>query len=409
MVDKPTPKWRLLAPRRAGLAAVLMMCALAQAVPAAAEGPALRADMIAALKSLNASLKESNGDDVATRASAQAQRLAGGNAADRWARALFLQIAATARAREGESARAADLLAEARGIDQVPEARALAWLEQEAKLRLRAAQTERGADLLTRWVERSGGDDASRWLLIQARASLDEWDAAADSLDRIRESGDSAAWTASQRRLAGTVYQQAGRFEEALSLLGADADTADVWRRMAGVAERAGDMARAAAIWESGWRRGALIDADDLERLARLHMAGGTPARAAEHLDEWLADGDLEDSVAHRRLLAQAWRAARDRGPALAAWRALAERTGAPDDWQQLAEMAYRWGEWQATLNAFASLRESGGALSGRDWLIQGVAATRLDRVSLAREAFREAKAVGLEQAQQWLDSLGSA
>ncbi|WP_110687458.1 hypothetical protein [Salinicola aestuarinus] len=401
-------------PHRAGRwAALALVVGLGLSPLANAEGPALRADMIASLESMQQALQDSDLERVTTRAKASAERLAGGNAADRWARALFLQLAATAEARQQAPGSAADLLATARSIDQVPASRRLAWLEQEAKLRLRAGQTKAGADLLTRWVERSGGDDASRWLLIQARASLGDWSAAANSLARIRESGDTDSWTSAQRQLAEAVYQQAGQFGQALSLIDTDterdAGRGDLWRRMAGMAQRAGDVGRAAAIWESGWRRGALTAPEDLEQLAKLHLAGGTPARAGEHLSDWLENGQLDDSVGHRRLLAQAWTAARERDRALAAWRQLAQRTQAPDDWHQLADIAYGWGEWQTTLEALNAMRDAGGDFADRDWLLYGIAAAQLERTDDARDAFRQAQAIGVEQAQQWLDSLGSA
>ncbi|WP_239496267.1 heme biosynthesis protein HemY [Salinicola peritrichatus] len=373
-----------------------------------AEGPALRADMIQALQSMQAQLDAGNDAAVVSQAVDSAARLEGGNAADRWARALFLQLAAIASARQGQDSRAADLLAEARSVDGVPGSRQLAWLHQEAELRLHAGQTQQGADLLTAWVERSGGDDASRWLLIQARASLGQWSAAANSLDRLREEND-ADWQGDRLQLASTVYQQAGRFDDALALLGSDSSAPDVWRRAAGLAQRAGDDGRAAAIWESGWRRGVLTSNDDLLQLAKLHIAGGTPARAAEHLEQWFDDGRLEASAANRRLLAQAWTAARNHAKAIAAWRALAEHSGSPDDWRQLAEVAYGWGEWQTTLEAMTQLHQTGSDPSGRDWLLQGIAAFELGKQNAARDAFRQARNAGVAQAQQWLDSLGSA
>ena len=228
--------------------AALLLLALLAATPALAEGPALRSSMIASLESLQQQLAAGDNAAVASRAEAAAARLDGGNAADRWARALFLQLEASALARQGDSAAAAARLATARGIAEVPAARRLAWLRQEAQLRLAAGQRERGADLLTRWVEASGGDAESRWLLVRTRAALSEWQAAADSLDRLHASG-SASWDADQRQLASTVYQHSGRFDDALALLGDDADSPQVWRRAAGLAQQAGDSGRAAAIW----------------------------------------------------------------------------------------------------------------------------------------------------------------
>ncbi|WP_189442729.1 tetratricopeptide repeat protein [Salinicola rhizosphaerae] len=392
--------------RRLAAAALVSLLGMA-ALPAHAEGPALSADTIDVLESLQSQLASGDADAVAGRASASAARLEGGNAADRWARALFLQIAASANARSGNDAAAADQFAAARTISGVPADRQLAWLRQEASLRLRAGQTQQGADLLTTWVEQSGGDDASRWQLIQARASLGEWTQAAASLDRLRAPG-APAWQGDRLQLASAVYQRAGRFDDALALLGGDAASPDVWRRAAGLAQRAGDNGRAAAIWESGWRRGVLTSTDDLLQLAKLHIAGGTPARAAEHLQAWFDAGQLKADTANRRLLAQAWTAARAHDKALAAWQAVARQSGSPEDWQQLGETAYGWGEWQITRDAFDQLAAAGGDVDGRDWLLKGIAAAQLGDTASAREAFQQAKGAGEAQAQQWLDSLAS-
>ncbi|WP_251976465.1 tetratricopeptide repeat protein [Salinicola avicenniae] len=383
--------------------AVISVASLVVVTPAQAEGPALRGDMIAALESMQSRLADGDLATVAQSAATSAERLQGGNAADRWARALFLQLAANANARRGEPGAAADQLAQARRIDQAPASRRLAWLAQEARLRLKAEQTERGADLLTTWVEQSGGDDDSRWLLIQARASLGQWQAAANSLDRLREQG-SQGWSGEQLQLASRVYQAVGRFDEALSLLGDDGDSPAVWRRAAALAQQAGNDGRAAAIWDAGWRRGQLTSAEDLLQLAKLHIAGGTPARAGEYLARWLEEGKLASTDANRRLLAQAWTAARDHAKALSAWQALATQSQRDEDWRQLAEVAYGWGEWQTAIEALSQL----DTLSGREQLLKGGASLQIDRPAAAREAFRQAQAAGESQATQWLESLGN-
>ena len=213
----------------------------------------------------------------------------------------------------------------------------------------------RGVELLGQWLEQgdAAGDD-DRWLMAQGLAQLERWDTAAKWVDRARGEGN----VANDRylQLAASIYQRAGREDQALAsldalLAGAEV-SADTWRRAAGLAQRLDQPGRAAAIWEAGWRRGALQGEAALRQLIQLHMAGGTPARAAEHLERALADGRLQESLANRRLLAQAWSAARNRDAALQAWRAVSERSQESEDWRQLGELAYAWGRWGTAIEA---------------------------------------------------------
>ena len=386
--------------------AIVLFPAIGQAAPA------LRPDMVRSLEAMQQRLSDGDAANVASQAMSAAERLEGGNAADRWARALFLQLAATAQARMGNEAQAADLFATARGIDGVESAQRLRWLNQEARLRLRAGQSERGIELLDRWLNQAegqaGADDY--WLMAQSLATQSQWQAAATWVDRARRAD--AAMTQERLGLAASIYQRAGRNETALAILDqllaqGSADPAS-WRRAAALAQRLGDVGRAAALWDAAWRQGVLSSSEDLRQLAQLHLAGGTPARAAEYLRQALEDGELARNEANQRLLAEAWTAARDRDQALQAWQALAERTQAGQDWQRLGELAYGWGYWQTAIDALAKARETGGD-SARAWLLEGVAHVELGERDEARQAFLAARQAGADQAEAWLASLDSA
>lgn len=393
------------------LAGPLLAGLLSLALPGTAcAAPALRSDMVQSLERMQSRLEGGDPAALAEDARAAAARLKGGNAADHWARALFLQIAANAEIRRDNFAAAADLLAQARGVEGIePEYRGR-WLHQEARLRLRDGQTARGVELLGQWLERRGatavGDD--RWLMVQGLAQLERWDAAAEWVDRARRGDDN---TQSQRlALAASVYQRAGRDAAALESLdaliaAADDVSADTWRRAAGLAQRLDKPGRAAAVWEAGWRSGALQGETALRRLIQLHIAGGTPARGAERLEQALAAGRLADTLANRRLLAQAWSAARNRDAALMAWRAVGERSQAAEDWRQLGELAYAWGRWETASEALRRARQAGEA-SPSDWLLEGVAALELGDREAARAAFEAARQAGSGQADAWLNSL---
>ncbi|PXX86762.1 tetratricopeptide repeat protein [Halomonas heilongjiangensis] len=356
--------------RLATLLTVLVAAGALLAVPSMADGgPALPGDRIADLESLQQRLRQGEGEAVAGRARSQATRLEGGNAADRWARALYLQLAAGAEARRGRAATAADLLSDARGSEAAPGDWRAARLRDEAELRRAAGQTERAVELLGEWLAQHAGEADDHWRMARQLAELQRWEAAAEWVARALASDDPP--DASRQALAATIYQRAGQSDEALALLEArlagDESPAS-WRRAAALAQRLGEPGRAAAIWEGGWRRGVLAGEQDLLQLVKLHLAGGTPARGAERLAEALEGGELPDTPAHRRLLAQAWQASRDRQRALAAWEAVAERSDAGDDWLRLGQLAHGWGEPALAERALRMASERGREEAGR-WL----------------------------------------
>ncbi|GHA89426.1 hypothetical protein GCM10007159_08710 [Modicisalibacter luteus] len=372
----------------------------------------MRPDMVRSLEAMQQRLSEGDTANVASRSKSAAERLEGGNASDRWARALFLQLAATAEARMGNDAKAADLFATARGIDGVEAAQRLQWLNHEARLRLRAGQSERGSELLDRWLSQAGGQAGAEdyWLMAQSLASQSQWQAAASWVDRARR--DDASTTDERLGLAASVYQRAGRNDAAFAildqLLSGGSNNPDAWRRAAALAQRLGDTGRAAALWDAAWRQGVLATQDDLRQLVKLHMAGGTPARAAEYLEEALKKGELARNEANQRLLAEAWAAAKDRDRALQAWRHLAEQTQAGQDWRRLVELAYGWGYWRAVIDASVKAREA-GENSARSWLLEGIAYVELGEREKARQAFMSAQKAGADQAEAWLVTLDSA
>ncbi len=359
---------------RCHLAFLAVVAWLLAAHPAWA-APALPGAFIADLESLQERLDAGEVMAVRERAVAQAERLAGGNAADRWARALYLRLAASAAVRAGDPALGADHLRAARETRGVETAQRDSWQREEARLRLSAGEARRGAALLADWLERHEGEPRDRWRPARALAEVQAWEEAADWVARaLAVTADPGE---ARRALATAVLRRADREDEALAVLADDlAQSRDPerWRQASALARRLGGAGQAVAIWEAGWRRGVLEGQEDLRHLIDLHLAGGTPARAAEYLVESLASGDLEDNETHRRLLAQAWEAARDRDRALTAWEALAERSNAGQDWLRLGQLAYAW-----------------------------------DREGLARRALERARGLGEGDAERWLEAMAAA
>lgn len=369
-----------------------MLSGLCVTMPVLA-APTLSAGMIADLRGLEEQLPESPAV-VEARASSQAQRLADGNAADRWARALYLQLAAGAEAAQGKLIEAADHLAQARSIEGIESSLAGRWLRQEADLRLQAGQSPQGRRLLDQWLANHDGDAAAFWQMAQLEAELENWAGAADWVAKANQTDTTP--TADQLAFTAAVMQRSGRLDEALQALQRrlddSADDPQAWRRAAGLSQQLGDPVRAAAIWEAGWHKGLLEGREDLIQRIRLQLAAGSPARAAEMLSAALANGSLPEDEENLRLLAESWHLARNRQQALTAWQQLAEMTQQANDWMHLGQLATAWGEESIARDALA-LAEERGAEQAEEWRAlleaEGVpkrALNALDDISSASE-----------------------
>ncbi|EHA16954.1 hypothetical protein [Halomonas sp. HAL1] len=336
-------------------------------------GPALQGDVIADLNALQSLLKESQSQEAALaqvieRATAQAERLASGNQSDQWASALYQQLAAGALARQDQHAAAADRLTIARGLNGVDSAQAARWLREEASLRRAAGQRNQAIELLSEWLSNQQDIEAV-WQLTRLLAQQERWEEAAVWLEQALN--ETSELTETQQALALAVFRNAGQGEQALGWLldglSAQSDAAD-WRQAAGLAQQAGQAGVAAGLWEAAWQLEKLPEQQDFWLLIQLHLSGGSPARAAEHLEWALKEGDIVRDESHLRLLANAWRQAKDVEKALNAWHTLALHTQAAADWRAYGQLAYAWGEDGQAKQAFARA-SSLGDKEAEQWL----------------------------------------
>ncbi|MBE0401886.1 hypothetical protein EI168_17560 [Halomonas sp. FME1] len=332
--------------------------------------PALPGDVIADLTGLQRQLQQGLLSDVVERATSQAERLVGGNQSDRWASALYQQLAAGALMRQDQPGEAADRLAIARGLNGVDSEQAAQWLREEASLRRAAGQRDQAIELLSEWLANHQDADAS-WQLTRLLAQQERWDEAAGWLETALEKTSQPS--DAQHTLMLAVYRNAGQSEQSLSRLLDGLDTqsdAAQWREAAGLAQQAGQANVAAGLWDMAWQLGKLTQPEDRWLLIQLHLAGGTPARAAEYLEQALSEGAIVREESTLRLLASAWQQAKHVENALNAWQALALHTESAADWRAYGQLAYAWGDDQQ-----------------------------------AKQAFTRASALGDDEAEQWLAS----
>jgi len=308
---------------------------------------------------------------IITHARAQSERLSGGNRADQWASALYHQLAASALVRQGDPLAAADELASARQRPSVPDSQLRRWLRDEASLRRAAGERDRAITLYEQWLSESSGSDRyadTAWQLVRLLAEEERWEQAMEWLAPLLEQGE---LTADQQTLTNVVLRNTGDNAQALSWLldGLNADSdPDAWRQAAGLAQQAGQIGVAAAVWEAAWQLGKFSTPEERRTLIELHMAGGTPARAAEHLEAALEAGTLPRDEATLRLRATAWQQAKDVDKALEAWRELATLTDSASDWRQYGQLAYGWGEDRQAEAALTQAANLGDA-QAEQWL----------------------------------------
>ncbi|RUR36446.1 hypothetical protein [Vreelandella populi] len=320
----------------------------------------LPGDIIRDLTALQEQLAGGSFDAVAERGAVQAERLAGGNASDRWASALYHQLAAGALARMEQPEKAAGHLAQARQTRGVGAEQAARWLREEASLRRAAGQNGQAIRLLSEWLD-SEQDTNTLWQLVRLMAQEAQWEAAAKRLEQAIAQTENL--NENQQALALAILRHSGQNAQALNWLVeglSSASNAEDWRQAAALAQQAGQAGMAAGLWDMAWQLGKLEEPEDFWLLIELHRAGGTPARAAERLEQALERGDIERDEKVLRLLATSWQQARHIENALSVWKAVAVQTQNAADWRQYGQLAYAWGKEEQAEQALTQAAQLG-------------------------------------------------
>lgn len=389
----------------------LMLVMEVSGVTTASAAMRVSAEVAGQLRTLQSRLDEGDYDEVSERAEREAKRQRGE------VRALYLSLAASARARQGDQAQAARLYGEARRLPGVDAKQAREWLRREAMLRLRAGEQESGTARLAEYLHGGSASADDLWLAVSLEANRGQWARAEDWLERASKA---SAPSGDRVKLAVSIYQQTGRHAAAVALVEqtltekgqAGSQNLEDWQHAVALYQRLSQHTRAASTWEAAWAAGVARGREAYQQRIDLQLAAGAPARAAELIEAGLAKAAghagrplLDDTPALRRQLAQAWTAARDIDHSLAAWATVSEQSGALEDARQRAELAYDWGRWDVASEALASAGERGDD-SARHWLLSGIVANQLEQFDPARDAFKKAQERGAEGAGAWLKSV---
>lgn len=266
---------------------------------------------------------------------------------------------------------------------------------------------------LERWFEQTESPSANAYILLgnayyamgEYRRALEPVEAAFELArergERIREH-----WWQLQR----AIYYELGdlgRAAEILEFLVEEYPRKEYWSQLAGIYGEMDQPERQARVLDVAYQQGLLTRGSELVNLAQLLMQQDIPYRASNVLQEGLDQGVIERNERHLRLLAQAYRMAKEDEAALEPLRAAAEISGEGDLYMQLAYAYSNLKRWQDAANAARRALAAGG-LSRPDQaqMFRGTALYNADELEAAKEAFRAAAGDerSARQARQWIE-----
>jgi tetratricopeptide (TPR) repeat protein len=178
------------------------------------------------------------------------------------------------------------------------------------------------------------------------------------------------------------------------------------WLRLSGLHLRAGDLPRALAAMELAWQQNLLTQPSELQNLAKLYIAAGSPYQAATLLDRWMQEGKLDKSAANWELAGIAWLRARESEQALSALTQAAQLGNRGDLYLQVGQLQADRENWPAAATALTQALQKGGFKipRGQVYLALGHAYFQQGEQDKAKQAFASAaKQGGGDAAAQWL------
>jgi tetratricopeptide (TPR) repeat protein len=181
------------------------------------------------------------------------------------------------------------------------------------------------------------------------------------------------------------------------------------WLQLSALYAATGDDERALGVLELAYRKGLLREDRDLRRLLQVTLSRGIPHRAAQILEQELAEKRVREDADAYELLSMSWLLAREiakaEGP-LARAAALAEKG---DLYVRLAQVHLMQEEWEEAAAALREALAKGGLDDpGSAQLLLGVAYYNENKLNEARSWFARAHQSGetREQAETWLDQI---
>lgn len=273
-------------------------------------------------------------------------------------------------------------------------------------------QYEEAATTLETWFEQAEDPAPDAYILLgNAYYSLGEYQRALGpaqkgvELARQRDKPVKEHWW----QLLRALHYELGeldRVAEILEHLVERYPRKDYWMQLASIYGEMDRSDKQVRVLGMAYQQDLLTGESELINLAQLLMQQGIPYRAAKVIQEGLDEGVVERNVRHLRLLAQAYRMAKEDRAALEPLRTAAEMSGEGDLYMQLAYSYSNLKQWpEAAAAAREALDKGGLERPGQAHLFRGTALFNAGELEGARASFRAATEYesSAQRARQWL------
>ena len=265
-----------------------------------------------------------------------------------------------------------------------------------AQLHLAKERPRKSLELMDKWFaaqeKEPGGEPFA--LKAQIHLILDELRSAEQAIKKAlsKEEEPKQQWT----RILLSVLLQEERYSEALPIL---EDAVQIWPGVKAFWEQLvaiyyhfekEDMAFVAR--QAMHIQGMLVSTRELSSMAQLYLYHDVPIKAADILQTGMDSNRIEKTEKNYELLARAYMQAREWNKAIAPLTRAAEMSDEGKFYVQLAQSHIQGEKWGLAENALVEALNKGGLDDEADnWLLLGIARTRLEKYDAAIRAFRKA------------------
>jgi len=313
---------------------------------------------------------------------------------------------------------AASIEAYARVLEQKPLPKALesGTLYTLAQLQFQVEDYAGAVDRLVAWLHGADAPGPQPWVLLgQAYYQLGRLRDAIPALERAVSIAEGKGLRVEETwyLLLRSFHYELEQYEEATrvqEVLVRTYPKRDYWTQLAALYGATGAERQQLAAYELAYLQGFLDREQDLVLFAQLLAQFGAPYRAAKVIETALADGTIEDTLDHQRLLSQAWSLAQEDRRAIDA---LTRATALAADGELDARLAASYlnlGEWDRAAEAARSALRRGVEHADDVRIVLGMALYEVGRSAEAKDAFRSAGASdeGRRTAAQWISYIES-
>ena len=265
-----------------------------------------------------------------------------------------------------------------------------------AQLHLAKERPRKSLELMEKWFaaqeKEPGGEPFA--LKAQIHLILDELRSAEQAIKKAlsKEEEPKQQWT----RILLSVLLQEERYSETLPILEQAVQiwpgVKAFWEQLVAIYYHFEEEDLAFVARRAMHVQGMLVSTRELSSMAQLYLYHDVPIKAADILQTGMDTNRIEKTEKNYELLARAYMQAREWNKAIAPLTRAAEMSDEGKFYAQLAQSHIQEEKWGLAENALVEALNKGGLDDEADnWLLLGIARTRLDKYEAAIRAFRKA------------------